>query len=129
MLFRSYTTEMSRRVRGVILWAVLKHLGKNGVANLIDQLCGLTVYFADELKKAGMQLVNPPCFNQIMVKGSDDEDTMRILKAVQDSGECWCGGSEWEGRPIIRISVCSHATTKVDIDRSVEVFCRAIQRR
>lgn len=124
-----YTTEMSRRARGVILWAVLKHLGKNGVANLIDQLCALTVYFADELKKAGMQLVNPPCFNQIMVKGSDDEDTMRILKAVQDSGECWCGGSEWEGRPIIRISVCSHATTKVDIDRSVEVFCRAIQRR
>ena len=119
-----YTTEMSRRARGVILWAVLKALGKKGVADLIDRLCDLASYFADELKNAGIQLVNPPCFNQIMVKGSSDEDTLRILQKVQESGECWCGGSVWEGHPVIRISVCSHATTKEDIDRSVDVFRR-----
>ena len=122
-----YTTEMSRRARGVILWAVLKSLGKRGVADLIDHLCGLAAYFADELKKAGVQLVNLPCFNQIMVKGRSDEDTLRILQIVQESGECWCGASMWEGHPVIRISVCSHVTTKEDIDRSVDVFRYAMK--
>lgn len=122
-----YTTEMSRRARGVILWTVLKSLGRKGVADLIDRLCDLTSYFAQELETAGIQLVKPPCFNQIMVRGKSDDDTMRILKAVQESGECWCGGSVWEGHPVIRISVCSHATTKEDIDRSVDVFRKAMR--
>ncbi len=123
-----YTTEMSRRARGVVLWAVLKTLGRKGAAGLIDQLCYNTSYFAEKVKAIGMQLVNPPCFNQFMVRGVDEEDTMRILKAVQASGECWCGGSMWEGAPVIRISVCSHATTKEDIDRSVEAFRKAMRR-
>ena len=120
-----YTTEMSRRARGVILWAVLKHLGRNGVASLIDHLCDSATYFAEELTNAGISLVNPPCFNQFMVKGQDDEDTLRMLRHIQESGVCWCGGSQWEGHPVIRVSVSSHATTKKDIDRSVQAFILA----
>ena len=120
-----YTTEMSRRARGVILWSVLKHLGKSGVTALVDHLCDSAAYFADELEKAGIALVNPPCFNQFMVKGHDDEDTLRMLRHIQGSGICWCGGSQWEGHPVIRVSVSSHATTKEDIDRSVQAFIKA----
>ena len=120
-----YTTEMSRRARGVILWAVLKHLGRNGVASLIDHLCDSATYFAEELTNAGISLVYPPCFNQFMVKGQDDEDTLRMLRHIQESGVCWCGSSQWEGHPVIRVSVSSHATTREDIDKSVRVFIDA----
>lgn len=117
-----YTTEMSRRVRGVILWSVLKNLGRRGVAELIEHLFGMTAYFADELTRAGVNVFNPPVINQFMIKGRDAEETARILAHVQASGVCWCGGSVWEGEPVIRVSVCSHNTTKEDIVKSVEVF-------
>lgn len=117
-----YTTEMSRRARSVPLWAVIKHLGSEGVEQLIDQLCGHTEYFANRLQEAGFILVCPPCFNQFMVKGSNPQQTERVLAAIQSSGVCWCGGSTWEGEPVIRVSVCSHATTKEDIDKSVTAF-------
>ena len=123
-----YTTEMSRRARGVTLWAVLKSLGRKGVEALVDQLCDNTAYFAQELGKAGFTLVNPPCFNQFMLKGGTLEEVNRILKGIQVSGVCWCGASLWEGELVIRISVCSHATTKEDIDRSVEAFRAALPR-
>lgn len=122
----NYTTEMSRRARGVILWAVLKQLGAEGVERLIDQLCDHTEYFADSLEKAGFTLVNPPCFNQFMVKCASPQQTRQVLGVVQNSGICWCGGSEWEGEPVIRVSVCSHATTKADIDLSVTAFQKAL---
>lgn len=120
-----YTTEMSRRTRGVILWAVLKSLGREGVERLIDHLCDTTIYFAEELEKAGFSLVNPPYFNQFMIRGETQEETQKILQGVQKSGICWCGGSLWEGAPVIRISVCSHATTFEDIDKSVAAFQNA----
>lgn len=121
----NYTTEMSRRGRGIILWAVLKQLGAEGVEKLINQLCDHAAYFADSLEKAGLTLVNPPCFNQFMVKCASPQQTKQVLEAVQNSGICWCGGSEWEGEPVIRVSVCSHATTKEDIDLSVTAFKKA----
>lgn len=66
--------------------------------------------------------------NQFMIRGESPEETNRILKGIQESGICWCGGSVWEGVPVIRISVCSHATTREDIDRSVEAFRIAMTR-
>ena len=95
------------------------------VSGIVDHLFDLTAYFADELALAGISVVNPPCINQFMIKGRDEEETERILRHVQNSGECWCGGSVWKGEPVIRVSVCSHATTKEDIDRSVHVFKQA----
>ena len=78
--------------------------------------------------EAGIAVVNPPCFNQLMVRGKDDEDTLRMLQSIQNSGVCWCGGSQWESKPVIRVSVCSHMTTKDDIDRSVHAFVTAKER-
>lgn len=123
-----YTTEMSRRARAIPLWAVLKTLGASGVEQLIDTLCGGAEYFADQLKAAGFRLVNPVFFNQFMVACETDAKTETVLRAIQNSGVCWCSGSKWKGRSIIRVSVCSHATTRDDIDKSVTVFKNALQK-
>lgn len=121
-----YTTEMSRRARSIAVWAVLKHLGKEGVEQLIDSLCDYAEYFAQKLVKCGFHLVIPVCFNQFLIQCDTDENTKKVLQIVQNSGVCWCGESIWKGKTVIRISICSHATTYEDIDKSVSVFQKAI---
>lgn len=121
-----YTTEMSRRARAIPLWAVLKSLGSDGVEHLIDTLCERAEYFAGRLKDIGFNVINPVFFNQFMAACEIDAKTEAVLRTIQNSGVCWCSGSKWKGRSIIRVSVCSHATMQEDIDKSVIVFRKAL---
>jgi len=120
-----YTPSMSKRARAVELWAILRTLGRDGVVRLVEQLCENARYFASRLEAQGFSIQNDVVFNQVLVACKDDETTTRTLANIQDLGECWCGGSTWRGRAVIRISVCSWATTTEDIDRSVAAFCAA----
>ncbi len=120
-----YTPEMSRRSRAISLWATIKQLGASGVAELIDRLCDHTAYFAQELQRQGFIIVNPPCFNQLMVKCETPDETRQVLREVQGSGVCWCGGSVYHNEPVIRVSVCSYRTTRNDIEKSVAAFVQA----
>ncbi|MDB9952046.1 aminotransferase class V-fold PLP-dependent enzyme [Porticoccaceae bacterium] len=123
-----YTPEMSRRARAIELWAALKYLGSDGVDELVYGLHERAVEFAAELKSAGFKVLNDVVFNQVIVAPSDnDETTQSILEAIQQSGECWMGGSVWQGKKIIRISVCSWVTSEQDISRSVQAFIQARQ--
>ncbi len=62
--------------------------------------------------------------NQVLVAFGDDETTRRVIKAVQEDGTCWCGGTQWHGRAAMRISVSSWATTAADVDRSADAIIR-----
>ena len=77
------------------------------------------------MSTAGYNILNEVAFNQILFSCNTAEETNETLKNIQESGECWCGGSIWNGEPVIRISVCSWATTAKDIDRSVAAFIKA----
>ncbi len=120
-----YTPEMSRRARVVELWATLKFLGKDGVEELVDRLCGHAERFARLLRAQGFRILNDVVFNQVMVACDTPEHTKATLENIQKSGECWCGGAVWQGEPVIRISVCSWATTAADVERSVSAFVNA----
>lgn len=120
-----YTPEMSRRARGIELWALLKALGRAGVDELVAQLCARARQFADELARHNFRILNDVVFNQVLVACEKPELTRATLRAIQSSGECWCGGSEWREEPVIRISVCSWATTEADVQRSVAAFAAA----
>lgn len=120
-----YSPDMSRRARAVELWATLMALGRSGVAALIEELQQKAVYFADCLRQAGFCVLNEVCFNQVLVTSGDSQQTKELLKLIQASGECWCGGASWHGEDVIRISVCSYRTTRQDIDRSVRAFVAA----
>ena len=119
-----YTTEMSRRAYGVVLWSIVKSLGADGIAKMVDDMCDNTQYFGEELEKAGITVVLPPSFNQLMIKFGSDEETNAVLAAIQRSGTIWCGPSKWRGEAVIRISVSSYSTTKEDVDTAVEVIKR-----
>ena len=119
------TPEMSRRSRAIELWAVLKYLGRKGVEELVDGLCKNAQEFAVQLSSNKFHILNQVVFNQILVACETQELTKATLEYVQRSGICWCGGTLWNGEPAIRVSVCSWATTKKDIERSVAAFKEA----
>lgn len=121
----NYTPSMSKRARAVELWAVLKTLGREGVVGLVEQLCENAQYFAEQLAGEGFRIHNEVDFNQILVSCGNDGDTTATLENIQASGVCWCGGSTWKNQTVIRVSVCSWATTRDDVDRSVAAFASA----
>lgn len=120
-----YTPEMSRRARGIELWAALKSLGRAGIDQLVAQLCQRARQFAAELDAERFRILNEVVFNQVLVACDPPAITARTLELLQASGECWCGSAEWRGETAIRISVCSWVTSEADISRSVAAFVAA----
>jgi glutamate/tyrosine decarboxylase-like PLP-dependent enzyme len=122
-----YTPEMSRRGRGIEVWAALMSLGRSGLVDLIERTCRLARRFASELSAAGFGILNEVALNQVLVSFGDADVTDRIVAAVQADGTCWCGGTVWQGRPAMRVSVSSWATTDDDVTRSVEAIVKVAQ--
>jgi glutamate/tyrosine decarboxylase-like PLP-dependent enzyme len=120
-----YTPEMSRRSRAIELWATLKTIGKSGVEELVDGLCDRARQFAGLVQVEGFQVLNDVVFNQVLVACDTPEQTTATLENLQQSGECWCGGAKWHDTPVIRVSVCSWATTAEDIQRTAAAFVKA----
>ena len=120
-----YTPELSRRARGVEIWAALKSLGRAGLADLIERNCRLARRFEDTLRQEGCDILNDVLLNQVLVSFGDAARTREVIEKVQQDGTCWCGPTEWQGRTAMRISVSSWATTEDDVDRSVAAILRA----
>jgi hypothetical protein len=94
---------------------------------MIERCCVLASRFGARLRDGGHDVLNDVVLNQVLVGFGDGEATRRVIKAVQDEGTCWCGGTEWHGRAAMRISVSSWATTEADIDRSADAIIRVAQ--
>jgi glutamate/tyrosine decarboxylase-like PLP-dependent enzyme len=124
-----WTPEASRRTRGVEVWAALRSLGRNGVAELVARTCRHARRFADGLRDAGYEILNDVCLNQVLVSFGTSEQTMQVTADVQRDGTCWCGGTVWKGRAAMRISVSSWATTDDDVARSVDAMVRIARAR
>jgi glutamate/tyrosine decarboxylase-like PLP-dependent enzyme len=124
-----YVLESSRRARGFATWAALRQLGRSGVAEMVDRSCRLARRFEAALSGVeGVEVVNDVVLNQVMVRfGGDDAVTDAVIARVQQSGECWMGGTMWQGLRLMRISVSGHATTDDDVDRSIEALLVAFR--
>jgi len=121
----NFGPELSRRARGVELWAGLRSLGRQGLATLIERTCGHARRFAVGLKAAGCEILNDVVINQVLVSFGDADKTLRVIARLQADGTCWCGSTVWQGKTAMRISVCSWATTTEDVDRSLAAMVRA----
>jgi glutamate/tyrosine decarboxylase-like PLP-dependent enzyme len=119
-----FTPELSRRARGVEVWAALRSLGRKGIAEMIERNCAQARRFAERLSASGFEILNEVVLNQVLVSFGDAERTIRTIQAIQDEGTCWCGITAWQGRTAMRISVCSWATTDADVDRSISAIVR-----
>jgi glutamate/tyrosine decarboxylase-like PLP-dependent enzyme len=119
-----YTPELSRRARGVDIWAALETLGRHGVAAMIEGCCGHAARFAAGLADAGFEVLNEVVLNQVLVSFGTPERTLAVIAAVQREGTCWAGNTVWQGRTAMRISVSSWATTAEDVEKSLAAIIR-----
>jgi glutamate/tyrosine decarboxylase-like PLP-dependent enzyme len=120
-----FTPELSRRARGVEVWAALRTLGRQGVAELVERNCRQARRFAEGLSKAGYRVLNDVVLNQVLVSFGDPAATQNAIAALQLEGTCWCGGTVWQGQTAMRISVSSWATRDEDVECSLEAMIRA----
>lgn len=122
------TPEMSRRARGVDVWAVLRSLGRKGLADMIERCCRHAARFAEGLREAGFAVLNDVVLNQVLVSFGDASTTNQVIAGLQQDGTCWCGGTVWQGQTAMRISVCSWATTDADVEKSLAAMLRVAAR-
>jgi glutamate/tyrosine decarboxylase-like PLP-dependent enzyme len=119
-----YTPELSRRARGVEVWAALRALGREGIAEVVEQGCRHARRFGEGLRAAGYDVLNEIVLNQVVVIFKDETTTDRVIQAIQADGTCWCGGTTWQGKRAMRISVSSAATTDEDVELSLAAMIR-----
>jgi glutamate/tyrosine decarboxylase-like PLP-dependent enzyme len=123
-----FTPELSRRARGADIWAAIRSLGRSGVEDLIVRCCSHARRFAGGLGDAGYEILNDVVLNQVLVSFGDDATTARVIEEIQRDGTCWCGGTVWQGRRAMRISVCNWSTTAADVETSLEAMIACAQR-
>jgi glutamate/tyrosine decarboxylase-like PLP-dependent enzyme len=122
------TPESSRRARGFAVWAALRELGRDGVAELVGRSCRLARRFAALLAEGGAEIGNDVVLNQVLVSFGDHARTDAVIDAVQRDGTCGLGGTTWRGRRFLRISVSNWSTTEEDVDRSAAAILRLAAR-
>ena len=119
------TSDGSRRARGFDVWAALCSLGRRGLAELIDRNCDQAAWLAAELRRAGLDVLNDVVLNQVVVALGSDARTKAAIERLQQSGVCWCGGTRWQGREAMRVSVSSWATRQADVEASARAIIEA----
>lgn len=119
--------ELSRRARGVPVWAVLRSLGRSGVADLVERLCLRARQLADGAARLdGAEVLNDVTFTQVCLTFGGDDRTRRVVEQVLEDGTTWMTGSRWRGRAVLRISVSNFSTSEDDVARSLDALARAV---
>ncbi|MFO1172180.1 MAG: aminotransferase class V-fold PLP-dependent enzyme [Hyphomicrobiaceae bacterium] len=121
-----YVPELSRRARGFATWAIIKHLGRDGIAAMVAKHCALARRFAARLAaEPGVAVLNDVVLNQAIVRfGDDDAATKEVVAGLQKDGTCYAGGALWRGKWVVRLSVIGGPTTEADIDRSADAIIK-----
>jgi glutamate/tyrosine decarboxylase-like PLP-dependent enzyme len=122
-----FTPELSRRARGIEIWAALRSLGRAGVAEMIERTCRHAYALAEGLRAAGAEVLNDVVLNQVVVAFGDADATLRVIDRIQQDGTCWCGPTNWHGRTAMRISVSNWMTTERDVERSLAAMTQAMR--
>jgi glutamate/tyrosine decarboxylase-like PLP-dependent enzyme len=128
-----FVPELSRRARGFATWAMIKHLGREGIAAMVERHCRLARRIANGLAdEPGLHVLNEVTLNQVIVRFGADEPpevgdhlTRETIQFIQADGTCFMGGACWRDRWVMRVSVTSGLTTEEDADRTIEAVCRA----
>jgi glutamate/tyrosine decarboxylase-like PLP-dependent enzyme len=121
-----WTPEFSRRARGTVVYAALRALGRDGVAELVDRCCDLTEQVATALAgRDGIEVLISPALNQLLVSFVDDQRTTAVVDRLQHDGVLWAGTTTWNGRVAMRLSIVNWQTSPDDIDRAIDAIVAA----
>jgi glutamate/tyrosine decarboxylase-like PLP-dependent enzyme len=123
-----WAPESSRRARSTPLYALIRSLGRDGIAEIVRRNCALARRMAERLaKEPGVSILNDVVLNQVLVQFKDDDTTRQVIAKVQAEGTCWAGGAFWQNKQAMRISVSNWSTTEADVDRSADAILRCFR--
>lgn len=128
-----YVPELSRRARGFAAWAMIRQLGRDGIARMVESNVDVAQAMATSMAQIdGVELVCPVELNQFMVRIGDTDEvaegdrlTLATVEQLQRDAMAFAGPAQWRGRWVIRFSVISAATTPEDGDMTVEALRKA----
>ncbi|MDF7776064.1 pyridoxal-dependent decarboxylase [Sphingomonas sp. AOB5] len=126
----AYVPELSRRARGFATWAMIRQLGREGIAHMVECHSEIARHMGERLAdEAGIELVAPVELNQFMVRfGNSDDLTLATVRQVQDDAVAFIGSAQWRGQWVMRVSVTSIATTMAEADVTVDAVIDAWRR-
>jgi glutamate/tyrosine decarboxylase-like PLP-dependent enzyme len=117
--------ELSRRARGVPVWAALRSLGRNGVVGLVDGLVDAASGLADGFREIdGLEVLNDVVFTQVCLATADDAATAALGEWLREDGDIWASSSTWQGRTVVRFAVSNYATDAEAVRRTVDAVAR-----
>jgi glutamate/tyrosine decarboxylase-like PLP-dependent enzyme len=124
-----WVPEASRRGRAIPVYVAIRTLGRRGVADLVERSCALARRMASALaSQPDVTILNNVVLNQVLVRfGDSDQETAAVIAEVQREGTCWAGGTRWQGRTAMRISLSGYDTSEADVDLSAAAIRRAHQ--
>ncbi|MBL8701491.1 MAG: aspartate aminotransferase family protein [Alphaproteobacteria bacterium] len=125
-----FVPELSRRARGFATWAMIRHLGRRGIAEMVERHCRLAARIASALAaEPGVTLLNDVALNQVVMRFGDGESgdaaTQETIRRIQDDGTIFAGGARWRGRWALRLSVISATIDETEADRAVDAVRNA----
>jgi glutamate/tyrosine decarboxylase-like PLP-dependent enzyme len=124
-----WNPEHSRRARGFTVYAAIRALGREGIQEIVERCCAHARRFAEGFAELGAEILNDVELNQVLFRFPDDEQTTAVLRAVQEEGSSWMGGTTWAGRPAIRISVSNWQTSEADVERTLAAYAGQLAAR
>lgn len=128
-----WNPEWSRRPRGVVAYAALRALGRDGIARIVDEGCRLAHRLVQGLGALpGGEVLSPARMNQGLVRfrspdGDHDRRTDAVTEAIRNEGTAWFGATDWNGHRAMRVSVCNHRTTDADVDATLAAVDRVLR--
>jgi glutamate/tyrosine decarboxylase-like PLP-dependent enzyme len=118
--------EMSRRARGVPVWAALRSLGRSGVRQLVERLATRAAALAEGVRTVpGAEVLNDVVYTQVCFAFEDDARTAEVGARLLADGRTWISGSRWRDRGVLRISVSNWTTDESDVEQTVAALRRA----
>jgi glutamate/tyrosine decarboxylase-like PLP-dependent enzyme len=123
-----HTPQSSQRARQFEVWAVLRTLGRDGVAELVSRACAAATTIAERLRAGGLDVLNDVVLNQVLVRAGDGPSTAALITEIQADGRIWCGPTQWEGATAMRISVSSWKTGPHDAAFAADVVLECAAR-
>ncbi|MDG0977665.1 pyridoxal phosphate-dependent decarboxylase family protein [Ilumatobacter sp.] len=123
-----HTPQSSQRARQVEVWAVLRTLGRSGVAELVQRASDGAQLIAEQLRGADFDVLNDVVINQVLLRYGSAATTEALIAEIQRDGRIWCGATQWRGETAMRVSVSSWKTTLDDAARAADVIVECARR-
>jgi glutamate/tyrosine decarboxylase-like PLP-dependent enzyme len=121
-----FVPEVSRRGRAIPVWAVMRALGRSGLAAMVEGFCRQAASFAAGIAAIdGATVENDVVFSQVCASFGSDDRTEEVTRRLLADGTAWMSGSRWRGKSVLRISVCNWSTTDDDVERSLDALRKA----